>query len=264
MDQTFRGRSSASPNASFTVYSAEYVQQHHTAPGLYNLWPQASLHTQWNGTGTMGDPIFDTHYASGVQFLTPGAVKQQLTVQKAGAALLDHIGTPVILVGHSQGGTMPWLIADARPNLTRAIIAVEPSGPPFQEAVFKNTPAREFGLTDAPLTYNPPVVDPSTDLLRETLLSTNSLVSDCTLQASERPRQLVNLKDVDVLVVTSPSGYHAQYDWCTVLYLQQAGVNASNLLLPEHGLEGNGHLMFLEKNSDDIAQLLLARMQSLK
>lgn len=66
----------------------------------------------------MGDAIFDTFYSSNVQFIN-NAAYQQLTVQNAGAALLDRIGKPVILVGHSQGGLMPIIIADARPNLQR-------------------------------------------------------------------------------------------------------------------------------------------------
>jgi hypothetical protein len=77
-----------------STYSAEILQQRFTAPKLYNLWPQASLHTQWNGTGIMGDRNFDTYYSSTVEFLS-SATYQQSTVQAAGAALLDTIGSPV-------------------------------------------------------------------------------------------------------------------------------------------------------------------------
>jgi pimeloyl-ACP methyl ester carboxylesterase len=41
----------------------------------------------------------------------------------AGAALLDKIG-PAILISHSQGGQLTWLIGDARPGLVKGIVAV--------------------------------------------------------------------------------------------------------------------------------------------
>lgn len=71
------------------------------------LWPQAALHTQWPGNGTMGDPVFDAFYSSGVQYIN-NATYQQAAVQEAGAALLDRIGTPAIVMGHSQGGLGDW------------------------------------------------------------------------------------------------------------------------------------------------------------
>jgi hypothetical protein len=36
-------------------------------------------------------------------------------------------------------------------------------------------------------------------------------------------------------------------------YLEQAGVHVDFIRLAEIGIHGNGHLMMLEKNSDDIA-----------
>ncbi|KAL4813311.1 Alpha/Beta hydrolase protein [Aspergillus spinulosporus] len=257
LDQTFRGRSPWFPrNGSLSTYSAELLQQRFTAPQRYNLWPQTSLHTQWNGTGIMGDPIFDTYYASTVEFLD-SANYQQSTVQDAGAALLDLIGSPVILLSHSQGGPLAWLIADVRPNLVHSIVSVEPTGPPFQEAVFSNASARPYGLTDSPLTFLPPVIDPATDIFKEVIPSNSSLYSDCVIQASSpSPRQLVNLAHVPVLVVTTESSYHAPYDWCTVQFLEQAGVSVEHLKLADIGIHGNGHMVFMEKNSLQVAAIL--------
>jgi uncharacterized metal-binding protein len=60
-----------------------------------------------------------------------------------------------------------------------------------------------------------------------------------------------------VLVVTGQASYHAPYDWATVAYLRQAGVKKTlHLVLAEHGIYGNGHMLFLEKNSDEIALLI--------
>jgi pimeloyl-ACP methyl ester carboxylesterase len=76
-------------------------------------------------------------------------------MQAAGAALLDRIG-PAILITHSQGGLFGWLIADARPGLVKAIVALEPTGPPYKDAIFQNGVDRLSGLASLPLTYDPP------------------------------------------------------------------------------------------------------------
>jgi pimeloyl-ACP methyl ester carboxylesterase len=242
------------------TYSAELLQQRFTAPKLYNLWPQASLHTQWNGTGVMGDPNFDNYYSSTVEFLS-SATHQQSTVQAAGATLLDTIGSPVILIAHSQGGTIPWLLADVRPNLVHSIVSIEPTGPPFQDAVFSNSSTRAYGLTDIPLTYSPALADP-VELVKHVIPSNSSLYSDCVIQAdSPAPRQLVNLAGVPILVLTTESSYHAPYDWCTVKFLQQAGVPAEHLQLADIGIHGNGHMVFMEKNSLQVAAVLQKWME---
>lgn len=255
VDQTYRGRSPTTPGLSTAAYSAELLQQRFTAPELYMLWPQADKHTQWPGNGTQGDQYFDDYYISTVPFMSGDAVAQQTSFQSAGAALLDRIGTPAVLVAHSQGGLMPWLLADARPDLVKSIVSLEPTGPPFREAVFSTSSSRPYGITDAPLTYDPPVSDPATDLVQHVYPGNATAgVSDCVLQSSNSTvRKLVNLEKIPTVLVTSESSYHVPYDWCTVKFLQQAGVPAEHLFLPDVGLTGNAHMFFLEENSDDVA-----------
>jgi hypothetical protein len=50
-DQAYRGRSGFWPNSdiTFSITSNVQIQQLFTAPELYNLYPQAKLHTQWPG-----------------------------------------------------------------------------------------------------------------------------------------------------------------------------------------------------------------------
>lgn len=57
--------------------------------------------------------------------------------------------------------------------------------------------------------------------------------------------------------MTTESSYHAQYDWCTVRFLRQAGVKTDHLELGKAGVHGNGHMVFLEKNSDKVAGAVL-------
>lgn len=204
-------------------------------------------------TGRMGDPVFDAYYASTVQYITNNTMAE-IGMQAAGVALLDLIG-PSILISHSQAGLFPWLWADARPELVKGILAIEPVGPPFQDAVIDNRTARAYGITDIPLTYDPPVTNSTTPLTIEKHPSSNPNRTSCTLQA-EPARQLINLKDIPILVETSEASYHAVYDHCTVEFLRQAGAQADHLRLEDIEIHGNGHMHFMEKNNLEIIEYL--------
>lgn len=236
---------------------AGFVENYFTACSVYKRWPQAALHTQWPGTGRIGDPIFDAYFASVMPGLESREI-QQTTLQKAGAALLDRIGCPVVLFGHSQGMMPTWLVADSRPALVHAIVALEPAGPPFREAIIREGLTRPYGLTTIPITYSPPVTDPSKDIIMQTVQPSRSGELACQTQADDPPpRQLVNFIEKPVLVVTAQASYHNPYDWATVAFLKQAGVKKTqHLLLEERNICGNGHMFFLEKNSDDIASVV--------
>ena len=69
-------------------------------------------------------------------------------------------------------------------------------------------------------------------------------------------RSLPNLAKVQHLVVTSEASYHANYDHCTVKYLEQAGVHPTFMKLADLGIKGNGHMMMLEKNNQEIARAM--------
>ena len=69
-------------------------------------------------------------------------------------------------------------------------------------------------------------------------------------------RQLINVRGIPILMVASEASYHAPYDHCTSKYLAQAGVKHTFVRLPEIGIHGNGHMMMLEKNNMQIAELL--------
>ena len=272
MDQPGRGRSTftSAYGPSGLPHSTARIEQRTTAAREYVLWPQASLHTQWPGTGHVGDPVFDQFYASQASCIADRDLRERL-MRAAGAALLDRIGSAVLLT-HSQSGHFGWHIADERPSLVRGIIAVEPGGPPFYEVETVGAPeyyrqgkrARPYGLTSTPLTYDPPVTDPGVDLRAE--LQAPAAVPNpvpCYLQ-SEPARGLVNLASVPVHVITGEASYHAGYDDYTVRFLRQAGVDATHIRLADEGIHGNGHMMMLEKNSAEIAALIMAVVQRLQ
>jgi len=263
LDQPSRARSPHQPEVGVQLRRAvEWVQQRFTAPERSNLWPQAKLHSQWPGAGVAGDPVFDQFYAQNYPSLSSFPRQQELN-RDAGAALLDGIG-PAILLTHSQSATFGWLVADARPSLVRAIVAMEPSGPPVYDNVEKGAPdwfedgplSKPYGLTEPPLTYDPPVKSPAElKFVRQQQPDATNLVR-CWAQ-SEPARTLVNLQKIPVLVVQTEASYHAAYDHCTVAYLQQARVAAVRFLrLADAGIKGNGHMLMLEKNSLEIAAVV--------
>ena len=242
--------------------------QRFAAPERYKLWPQAHLHTQWPGAAQPGDPIFDAFYATQFPSLKDFAKQQELN-RDAGAALLDKIG-PAILLTHSQSGAMGWPIADKRPNLVKAIVAVEPNGPPVHEIEFKGAPdwftdaakTKISGLGDVPLTYDPPLKDgEALAFVRQDKADKPDLVR-CWSQA-EPARKLMNLKNIPILIISSEASYHASYDHCTAAYLTQAGVANSFIRLADRGIHGNGHMMMLEKNSDAIAGVIEGWLKTL-
>ncbi|KAK0231145.1 Alpha/beta hydrolase family-domain-containing protein [Armillaria fumosa] len=227
------------------------VESRFTATERYNIWPQAALHTQWPGNGSVGDPIFDNFYAATVPSLVSDPESSE-KIKVAGSALLDKIGPAIIMV-HSQSGSYGWILADARPSLVKAVIALEPIGPPFMNAVFPPlTPARPYGITETPLQYSPPINSPD-ELVRDLVYHNTAVNVFCYRQASPA-RQLVNLIDIPILMVTSESSYHTTYDNCTADYLVQAGVTVDHINLAGIGIHGNGHMMFMERNRKQLAR----------
>ena len=73
-----------------------------TDPAHGGQWPQAKLHTQWPGSGRMGDPVFDNFYRSQVQFQVDRFISEEQNAQ-AYAALVDVVGD-CFVISHSQAG----------------------------------------------------------------------------------------------------------------------------------------------------------------
>ena len=263
VDQVGRGRSGyvAEAYGPQRLADGESGQRRYLQQEDAKLWPQAHLHTQWPGNGKPDDPVTLQMVGSYVPEMASFA-KQQVLNRDALIALFDKIG-PAILLAHSQGGAFLWPVADARPNLVKAIIGVEPNGPPVHGVEFIGAPdwfkegpvALPFGITSVPITYAPAVKDASElKWVKEDKPDGPDLVT-CWKQA-EPARQLPNLQKMPVMVLTSEASYHAPYDHCTVKFLQQAGVKPTWIKLADLGIKGNSHVMMQEKNSKEIAAVI--------
>lgn len=115
-------------------------------PGVH---PTAHLQTQWPAPGgpPEGDPALAQILCSSRAMPVDLAASHELE-RRAGAELLDRVG-PAILCTHSAGGPAGWLSAAERPDLVRAIVALEPLGPPYR-APDQGLPL-PHGLTAIPL-----------------------------------------------------------------------------------------------------------------
>src|SRR5580692_1394348 len=203
----------------------------------------AKLHTQWPGTGTIGDPTVDQIVAGqGGSFIADLEATHDVWRHNM-SALLDKIG-PAIIMSHSMGGPNGWIAGDARPNLVKGIIGVESAGGPFGNL--------KWGLTANEVRYDPPLQDAS-ELRTKTITSNNPGEEPCLIQ-EEPACQLVNLRFIPIAIVTSEASYHVAYDWGSVAFLRQAGCTVEHIRLAEHGIHGNAHFMMMEKNNREVLQ----------
>ncbi|OPB44225.1 hypothetical protein A0O28_0025430 [Trichoderma guizhouense] len=270
--------------------SEKSVENQLTAPernivGVTAAWPTAGLHNKWPGTGKRGDLAFE-EYMKSQQVLYLQKVIRQKLAQNGLCSLLKAI-KKAVLIGQGAGCTAAWLAADAMPEMVAKVVAIEPAGPPAARAHINRTggrtysswlsrddSVRKYGLADIPLTFNPPAKEPSQGpaLDLEVRQHTNNsgcymaqkYVPGCVVPTKDAPLkygkesvpQLVHLNQMNHAVFTAEASSHRMFDWATVMFMRQAGVSVDHFDLAQFGVTGNGHLMFLETNSDEIAAMV--------
>jgi pimeloyl-ACP methyl ester carboxylesterase len=178
-------------------------------------------HTQWPGDGSRQDPAL-AQFLAGQESLPGNLVAAHEAMRDGAAALLDRTGPSVVLT-HSMGGPFGWLAADARWEQVRAIVAVEPVGPPF--VLLPGIGKIRYGLTAIPVSYG-----------------TDEVGGEAKL----------TLGDLPIAVVTAESSGHGAADRQTADYLRRCGARVTEMRLAELGIRGNGHAMMLERNNDEI------------
>ncbi|KAH8676146.1 Alpha/Beta hydrolase protein [Xylariales sp. PMI_506] len=258
MDHTGVGRSSQEDTSEYVLWNtttAESVQSGFTDPQAAATYPQAILHTQWPGTGQIGDPYFEA-FQKGVIPFTSNWTLGEYSMRASGCDLLALVG-PAYLVSHSSGAQYPIVISNDCPEYVAGSINLEPSVQPFWNygtTLNSGSDFRLWGLANTPLDYDPPASN-SSELAKVWVGNDTLALRRCYLQA-EPVRQLPSIASVPFLAVTGEASVHITYDHCVVDYLAQAGGSPEWIRLGDVGIHGNGHFGFLEKNSHDIALVL--------
>ncbi len=151
--------------------------------------------------------------------------------------LLDRIG-PSIIITHSAGGPTGWLAADDNPDNVAGIIAIEAAG--------SNMLADDIRSS---MTFNPAL--PAN-------FSGAADADGCMMQAQGSVSRLTNLTGKPIALIGSERGLTQVMGMdCATKILNQAGVDASFVYLPDFGLNGNGHFMMAETNSDEVVEVII-------
>lgn len=247
-----------------------------------------------------GDGSFDRYCAS-LTSLRFSTEERQTLAQNALKSLLQ-ITKKAILIGEGTGVTASWLAADLEPAFVAGVVAVEPPGPPFCDATIERQGKRKFdsftsfnpnrlkyGLSTIPLTYSPAVRSESlpsgetawhpldlalfvhTDTGKTMVLQCSPddmplgfhFLQQITHQDGEmHVRKLTNLSKMRHVIFTGEASSHSAYDGSTLHFMQQAGLTVDCGFLERYNTTGNGHLMFLETNSDEIAAHIVRWIQN--
>jgi pimeloyl-ACP methyl ester carboxylesterase len=164
--------------------------------------------------------------------------------------LIGKIGPAVVLV-HSQSGVNGWASVDQRPNLVKALVSVEPFGPPFGSI--------PYGITCTPLQFSPTVTDPSDFEVEQPTVPSFPGAILCRLQKEPAKYELPSMASskAKILILSSAEGGRRNSDHCSMLFLEQAGVNdIEHVRLGDVGILGHGHMMMVEENNLQIAELI--------
>jgi pimeloyl-ACP methyl ester carboxylesterase len=172
----------------------------------------------------------------------PGPTVSNAVLKDDLAELLDRIG-PAIVVTHSAGGASGWLAVSARPNLVKAVLAIEPV----------------MGLTDtlAPLITFKPALAAGQTIKTVKLPVERPGLEACELQPKESLHTAPAFAGKKILVVVSPQStpMFTPIAHCFPQTLNQLGADAKLARLQEdYGIKGNGHFMNEELNNGEIAR----------
>jgi len=220
VDYPARGRSPYVPDVDgkLGLRTALELEQIWTAPvPSGGEFPRKKLYTQWPSDspkkGQMGDPVFDNFIKGQVQFVSGQA---ELAVP-AGVALLDEIGSPVILITHSQGGGIGFNVADQRPKLVAGMVAIEPGGPQIgiadtAKVAYTGKIGNAWGVTNMPMHYDPPVNSPE-DLKTYLERNQNARMRFHAICRRTGP-QARRMQNIRILSISAQGTYHRVFDAC--------------------------------------------------
>jgi pimeloyl-ACP methyl ester carboxylesterase len=229
-------------------------------------------------------PDWPGHGRSGA--LDPDSITGELVTDGL-ASVLDALTTPVVLVTHSMGGALGWRVAEKRADRIAAVVGLAP-GPPGniqrEGKILRETANEIFvddGLRTSPVQRSGFAL-PQTDVIIAKLVGNSRRFPRDHLDGYIRtlahfsarlhyerlntagsqvrisdPSQLAG-KPILVLTGSEDLDHPRHIDEGIVRWLrQEAEAEADHIWLADRGISGNSHMLMLEENSDEIADLVL-------
>ncbi|KAG5810176.1 hypothetical protein H9Q74_005362 [Fusarium xylarioides] len=189
------------------------------------------------------------------------ATETENALRAGGCELLSLLGEKAFLISHSLGSRNPLLLSNDCPEYIAGSINLEAATSPFWSYAeglggFAGSP---WGLTNTPVTYDPPVSDPS-ELESKSVGEETLAHRNCHLQV-EPARKLPQINKVPYLLLTGEASFHITYNHCVIDFLKQAGGKPEWIKLADWGIKGNGHFLHVEKNNMQIAGIVDAWIQ---
>lgn len=244
-------------------------------PGWAHAFAQAG-HTvvlpDWPGVGRSG-------------YIAPDTITGDMVVDGLGQVIAS-IGRPAIVMTHSMSGAYGWKLIEKYGSHIDRLIGVAPGGPGNIQAVSKivsekgDTVVVKSSVTLAINLKQPVISDrnfvevklvgKSTQFPRQFIdryasslvpIPPHLLYERRNIRGSQlKIDDFANYRDRRILVVTgtADADHPRVLDESIVTFLNKNGAKAEYIFLGDRGIVGNGHMMMMEKNSGEIAELLLS------
>jgi len=203
------------------------------AAGLFSAPVPGHDKAPW--TGEPGEELTD-QLVSGMGFVHADYAEVNRMDADRLAKLLDRTG-PAIIVTHSAGAPAGWLVSELRHELVKAHVAIEPIGPAF--GGFPGLGSLTWGLSALK-----PVLEPEPQTPEE-------------LQADPGAFRQPGLAGIPTVVVVAGSSPFTDFEASVADFVNALGGQAEFLNIADHGVQGNGHALMLETNSDEAAGPIL-------
>lgn len=232
----------------------------------------------WPGCGRSGDVLPFSELTGARVCAALGAVIRE-------AAAASPTGK-IVLMGHSMGGALSWKLVEGNRDLIEKVVAVAP-GPPGNiqpeanvvEETEDEVVVESFGMTRRlarDRVYNGGMEFVAHKLIgKSKRFPAGSLDMYAGQVAGVPPRLLYErqnirgsqlriddlsvFKDLPVMVFTGSddTDHPKDVDTAVVDWLAANGAEVDFWWLPDRGVDGNGHMLMMEDNSDDLADMIV-------
>jgi pimeloyl-ACP methyl ester carboxylesterase len=206
--------------------------------------------------------------------------------------LRDVIARPVVVVCHSMGGAVTWQLVQDDADLVAGVVAVAAAYPGNVVARSKvvsddgEVAVIDFADTGLRVTVDRRVMNLYEDgYIYQQAIATSTRFPEGCVDAMRAglvglpPRMLLQRLGVleGMPVIDRPAGFGGkpirlltggedpahtrEIEERTVSLLREWGADAELVWLPDLGIEGNGHFLMFETNSDEVLEVLIAQIE---